>query len=99
MAVGDIDNDQNPEIIANGHQTRSCRTRRIIYIEWDPTNLSFPDSPLQHGAYCSQRLGSWTDTSRVDNDGNEEIIVSIMDGPWGTAGSSRLMIMSWKMVT
>jgi hypothetical protein len=28
----------------------------------------------------------------IDNDGNQEIIVSIMDGPWGTTGSSRMMI-------
>ena len=28
----------------------------------------------------------------IDNDGKQEIIVSVMDGPWGTTGSSRIMI-------
>ena len=95
VAVGDIDNDQNPEIIALMDTRPGVAGQDGLYIfEWDPTNLSFPDSPT---ATWSMLLDSVWEAGQIlveeiDNDGNEEIIVSIMDGPWGTTGSSRLMI-------
>ena len=46
VAVGDIDNDQNPEIIALMDTRPGVAGQDGLYIfEWDPTNLSFPDSP------------------------------------------------------
>ena len=95
VAVGDIDNDQNPEIIALMDTRPGVAGQDGLYIfEWDPTSLSFPDSPT---ATWSMLLDSVWEAGQIlveeiDDDGNEEIIVSIMDGPWGTTGSSRLMI-------
>ena len=95
VAVGDIDNDQNPEIIALMDTRPGVAGQDGLYIfEWDPTTLSFPDSPT---ATWSMLLDSVWEAGQIlveemDDDGNEEIIVSIMDGPWGTTGSSRLMI-------
>ena len=62
--------------------------------EWDPASLSFPDTPT---ATWSMLLDSVWEASQIlveeiDNDGNQEIIVSVMDGPWGSTGSSRIMI-------
>ena len=95
VAVGDIDNDQNPEIIALMDTRPGVAGQDGLYIfEWDPTSLSFPDTPT---ATWNMLLDSVWEAGQIlveeiDNDGNEEIIVSIMDGPWGTTGSSRLMI-------
>ena len=95
VAVGDIDNDQNPEIIALMDTRPGVSGQDGLYIfEWDPASLSFPDSPT--ATWCMLLDSVWEAgqilVEEIDNDGNEEIIVSIMDGPWGTTGSSRLMI-------
>ena len=95
VAVGDIDNDQNPEILAL-IDTRPGETGQdgLQIFEWNPTTLSFPATPT---ATWSMLLDSVWEAGQIlveeiDNDGNQEIIVSVMDGPWGSTGSSRLMI-------
>ncbi|SVA01624.1 uncharacterized protein METZ01_LOCUS54478 [marine metagenome] len=95
VAVGDIDNDQNPEILALMDTRPGVSGQDGLQIfEWDPTSLSFPDTPT---ATWSMLLDSVWEASQIlvediDNDGNQEIIVSVMDGPWGSTGSSRIMI-------
>jgi hypothetical protein len=95
VAVGDIDNDQNPEILALMDTRPGIAGQSGLQIfEWDPTTLSFPDTPT---TTWSMLLDSVWEAGQIlveeiDNDGNQEIIVSIMDGPWGTTGSSRMMI-------
>ena len=95
VAVGDIDNDQNPEILAliDTKPGESGQDGLQIF-EWDPMTLSFPETPT---ATWSMLLDSVWEAGQIlveeiDNDGNQEIIVSVMDGPWGSTGSSRLMI-------
>ena len=95
VAVGDIDNDQNPEILALMDTRPGIPGQSGLQIfEWDPTTLSFPDTPT---TTWNMLLDSVWEAGQIlveeiDNDGNQEIIVSIMDGPWGTTGSSRMMI-------
>jgi hypothetical protein len=95
VAVGDIDNDQNPEILVLIDTRPGVSGQDGLQIfEWDPTALSFPDTPT---ATWSMLLDSVWEAGQIlveeiDNDGNQEIIVSVMDGPWGTTGSSRIMI-------
>ena len=95
VAVGDIDNDQNPEILALMDTRPGVSGQDGLQIfEWDPTSLSFPDTPT---ATWSMLLDSVWEASQIlveeiYNDGNQEIIVSVMDGPWGSTGSSRIMI-------
>ena len=95
VAVGDIDNDQNPEILALMDTRPGVSGQDGLQIfEWDPTSLSFPNTPT---ATWSMLLDSVWEASQIlvediDNDGNQEIIVSVMDGPWGSTGSSRIMI-------
>jgi len=95
VAVGDIDNDQNPEILALMDTRPGVSGQDGLQIfEWDPGSLSFPDTPT---ATWSMLLDSVWEASQIlveeiDNDGNQEIIVSVMDGPWGSTGSSRIMI-------
>ena len=95
VAVGDIDNDQNPEILALMDTRPGVSGQDGLQIfEWDPASLSFPDTPT---ATWSMLLDSVWEASQIlveeiDNDGNQEIIVSVMDGPWGSTGSSRIMI-------
>jgi len=95
VAVGDIDNDQNPEILTL-MDTRPGESGQdgLQIFEWDPITLSFPEAPT---ATWSMLLDSVWEAGQIlveeiDNDGNQEIIVSVMDGPWGSTGSSRLMI-------
>ena len=95
VAVGDIDNDQNPEILALMDTRPGIAGQSGLQIfEWDPTTLSFPDTPTTTWSMLLDSV--WTAgqilVEEIDNDGNQEIIVSIMDGPWGTTGSSRMMI-------
>ena len=95
VAVGDIDNDQNLEILALMDTRPGVSGQDGLQIfEWDPTSLSFPDTPT---ATWSMLLDSVWEASQIlvediDNDGKQEIIVSVMDGPWGSTGSSRIMI-------
>ena len=62
--------------------------------EWDPDSLSFLSTPT---ATWDMGLDSVWEAGQIlvaelDGDANPEVIVSVMDGPWGATGSSRLMI-------
>ena len=95
VTVGDIDGDNNPEILALVDTEPGLVGQDGLYVfEWDPDSLSFPDT-----ATASWNMGLdsiWEAaqilTSEIDGDENQEIIVSVMDGPWGTTGSSTFMI-------
>ena len=95
VAVGDIDNDQNPEILALTDTRPGVSDQAGLQIfEWNPITLSFPDVPT---ATWNMLLDSVWEAGQIlvedlDNDNKQEIIVSIMDGPWGETGSSQLMI-------
>ena len=53
VAVGDIDNDQNPEIIALMDTRPGVAGQDGLYIfEWTQQIYPFPIPPLQHGACC-----------------------------------------------
>ncbi|SVE24924.1 uncharacterized protein METZ01_LOCUS477778, partial [marine metagenome] len=95
VAVGDLDSDSNPEILALMDTDPSVSGQHGLQIfEWDPDSLAFPDTPtttwdmgLDNVWEAGQIL-----TAELDGDETQEVIVSIMDGPWGTTGSCRLMI-------
>ena len=95
VTVGDIDGDNNPEILALMDTRPGVSGQDGLQIfEWDPTALSFPDTPT---ATWNMLIDSVWEAGQIlveeiDNDGKQEIIVSVMDGPWGTTGSSRIMI-------
>ena len=95
VAVGDLDNDSNPEILALMDTDPGVSGQHGLQIfEWDPDSLAFPDTPA---TTWDMGLGSiWEAgqilTAELDGDETEEVIVSIMDGPWGATGSCRLMI-------
>jgi len=93
VTVGDLDGDGNPEIIVLCDAPAGQDALQIF--EWDPDSLSFPDEPtatwnlnLPNGVWEAGQIVA----ANLDNDDNEEVVVSIMDGPWGTAGKSHLMI-------
>ena len=95
VAVGDIDNDQNPEILALTDTRPGVSGQAGLQIfEWNPITSSFPDVPT---ATWNMLLDSVWEAGQIlvedlDNDNKQEIIVSIMDGQWGETGSSQLMI-------
>ncbi|MAV69395.1 MAG: hypothetical protein CMG04_01075 [Candidatus Marinimicrobia bacterium] len=95
VTVGDIDGDNNLEILALMDTEPGVSGQDGFYVfEWDPNSLSFPDT-----ATASWNMGLdsvWEAaqilTAELDGDENQEIIISVMGGPWGTTGSSTFMI-------
>ena len=98
VAVGDIDGDSKQEVLSLVDTSPGVLGQKGLQIfEWDTDSMSFLSNP----SYTSDMgLDSVWEAAQIfveniDSDPNQEIIVSIMDGPWsllGVGGSSRLMI-------
>ena len=98
VAVGDIDGDNYPEILSLVDTSPGVTGQRGLQIfEWSPDSMSFLSAPT---FTWDMGLDSVWEAGQIfvedlDGDNKEEIIVSVMDGPWeeiGSGGSSRLMI-------
>ena len=93
--MGDIDGDNNLEILALMDTEPGVSGQDGFYVfEWDPNSLSFPDTAT---ASWNMGLDSVWEAAQIlaaelDGDENQEIIISVMGGPWGTTGSSTFMI-------
>ena len=98
IAVGDLDGDNNQEIISLVDTSPGVSEQNGLQVfEWSPDSMSFLSSP----SYTwNMGLDSVWEAAQIlvedlDGDFKDEIVVSIMDGPWeqiGNGGSSRLMI-------
>ena len=104
VAVGDIDGDGNQEVLSLVDTSPGVPGQKGLQIfEWDPDSLSFLSQPT---FTWDMGLDSVWEASQIfvedlDGDSKEEIIVSIMDGPWsllGSGGASRLMIFELETV-
>ena len=95
VTVGDVDGDGVPEILFLGDtEPDSSGGQALQIFEWNTDSLLFPYMPT---ATWDMGLDSVWEAGQIlaaelDGDANQEIIVSIMNGPWGTAGSSHFMI-------
>ena len=95
VTVGDVDNDGLPEILALLDTPPGVSGRHGLQIfEWSSDSMSFLSTPTSTWdmALDSVWEAGQIVVAELDGDPNPEIIVSIMDGPWGTTGSSRIMI-------
>ena len=98
IAVGDLDGDNNQEIISLVDTSPGVSGQNGLQVfEWSPDSMSFLSTP----SYTwNMGLDSVWEAAQIlvedlDGDSKDEIVVSIMDGPWeqiGIGGSSRLMI-------
>ena len=104
VAVGDIDGDGNQEVLSLVDTSPGVSGQKGLQIfEWDIDSLSFLSQPT---FTWDMGLDSVWEASQIfvedlDGDSKEEIIVSIMDGPWsllGSGGASRLMIFELETV-
>ena len=104
VAVGDIDGDGNQEVLSLVDTSPGVSGQKGLQIfEWDTDSLSFLSQPTFS---WDMGLDSVWEASQIfvedlDGDSKEEIIVSIMDGPWsllGSGGASRLMIFELETV-
>ena len=95
VAVGDLDGDSYMEIVSLSDTEPGAPNQNGFQVfEWDPDSLSFLSTPT---ATWDMGLDSVWEAGQIlvaelDGDANPEVIVSVMDGPWGATGSSRLMI-------
>ena len=95
VAVGDVDNDGLPEILALLDTPPGNPGQHGLQVfEWSSDSMSFLSTPTSTWdmALDSVWEAGQIVVAELDGDPNPEIIVSIMDGPWGTTGSSRIMI-------
>ena len=95
VTVGDIDGDAIPEILVLADTEPGVSGEHGLQIfEWNPDSLSFPYMPTttwDMGLDSVWEAGQIL-VAELDGDVNQEVIVSIMNGPWGTTGSSNFMI-------
>ena len=103
--MGDIDGDGNQEILSLVDTSPGVSGQKGFQVfEWSPDSLSFLSQPTYT---WDMGLDSVWEASQIyvedlDNDSKEEIIVSVMDGPWsqlGLGGTSRLMIFELESAT
>jgi len=95
VAVGDVDNDGLPEILALLDTPPGVAGQHGLQVfEWSSDSMSFLSTPTSTWdmALDSVWEAGQIVVAELDGDPNPEIIVSIMDGPWGATGSSRIMI-------
>jgi hypothetical protein len=95
VAVGDLDGDSYMEILSLSDTEPGVPNQNGFQVfEWNTDSLSFLSTPT---AAWDMGLDSVWEAGQIfvaelDGDVNPEVIVSVMDGPWGATGSSRLMI-------
>ena len=95
VTVGDVDNDGLPEILALLDTPPGNPGQHGLQVfEWSSDSMSFLSTPTSTWdmALDSVWEAGQIVVAELDGDPNPEIIVSIMDGPWGATGSSRIMI-------
>ena len=98
VAVGDLDGDNNKEIVSLVDTSPGVTGQNGLQVfEWNPDSMSFLSTP----SYTwDMGLDSVWEAAQIlvedlDGDSKDEVVVSIMDGPWtqlGIGGSSRMMI-------
>ena len=95
VTVGDIDGDSIPEIIVLADTEPGVSGGHGLQIfEWNTDSLLFPYMPTttwDMGLDSVWEAGQII-AAELDGDANQEVVVSIMNGPWGTTGSSHFMI-------
>lgn len=95
VTVGDIDGDSVPEIIVLADTEPGISGGHGLQIfEWNTDSLLFPYIPTttwDMGLDSVWEAGQIL-AAELDGDANQEIVVSIMNGPWGATGSSHFMI-------
>ncbi len=98
VAVGDIDGDGNQEILSLVDTSPGVSGQKGLQIfEWDSDSMSFlfqPTFTWDLGLDSVWEAGQIY-VDELDGDPQQEIIVTIMDGPWsllGSGGTGRMMI-------
>ena len=95
VTVGDVDGDNVPEIIVLADTEPGVSGGHGLQIfEWNTDSLLFPYTPTttwDMGLDSVWEAGQIL-AAELDGDANQEIVVSIMNGPWGATGSSHFMI-------
>ena len=95
VAIGDLDGDSYMEILSLSDTEPGVPNQNGFQVfEWSTDSLSFLSTPT---AAWDMGLDSVWEAGQIfvaelDGDANPEVIVSVMDGPWGATGSSRLII-------